>query len=164
MPSFREPTHPLLTYCSVSDDSKGNAEIVAMFGVAVLTTIESLIKHHLFSKSSKLRNIGIVFAQLLHFIEADGQELCLEDEHRWTTPMVRLADKHSIEIKGRPGIELDVLRAREGLDDDEEFFDDEEEAEDTPSTKQNAWKPEDDYNGEGARMWKQWDWEKEVRR
>ncbi len=69
---------PRLTCCSVSDDSEGNAEIVAMFGVAILTTIELLIKQHLFSKSSKLQNIGIVFSQLLHFTRVDGEDLCLE--------------------------------------------------------------------------------------
>jgi len=149
-----------LTCCSVSDGSEGNAEIVAMFSVAILTTIELLIKQHLFSKFSKLRNIGIIFSQLLHFTRVDGEDLSLENEHRWTTPMVRLADEHGIEIKGLPGIEVSVLKARERSDDDEE-------ADDTPAKKQKnkkTWKPEDDYNDEGTRMWRQWDWNKEVRR
>ncbi len=71
--------------------------------------------------------------------------------------MVRLADEHGIEIKGRPGIEMSVLRAREGLDNDDE-------EDDTEDKNTKAWKPEDDYNDEGARMWRRWDWKKEVRR
>lgn len=60
--------------------------------------------------------------------------MCLANENRWTTPMVRLADEHGIEIKGVPGIDFYVLIARERSVDDEEADD----------TQAKAWKPEDD--------------------
>jgi len=157
VPNFPKPKLPRLTYCLVSDNGRGNAEIVAMFGVAVLTTVELLIKQHPFSKSSKLRNFGIVFSQVLHFAAIDGEVLCLGNEHRWITPMVRLAYEHGIKIEGIPGIEANVLKARERSDDDEI-------GKDVQAKNKKAWRLEDDYDDEGARIWRHWDWKKEVRR
>lgn len=146
---------------NMSDDSEGNAAIVAMFGTAILTTIDILIEHNLSSdSSSEVRNVGLVLSQLLRFA-SDMEDLCgRENDHGWKQVLVRLADKHGVEIKGRKDIDEVVQNIREEDEDEDE---EQQEAREKAGRKK-TWKPQDDYDDTGLRLWGRWDWKKEVYR
>ena len=97
----------------MSDDSKGNALLVAMFGTALLTTIDLLISRKVFTPDSELCNIGLILAKFFNVTTNVGDDkLCKRGENGWKNVVVRLADKHSVEISGVYRIEDTVDKTR----------------------------------------------------
>ena len=129
-------------------------------GVALLATIFLLIKHDLFKDGNPvIRNLGLVLSNFL-FSDACHEDLCNCNEHGWSGVAVQLADKHCVTIKGVSGIDISGVAARApALEDRDEGAG----AERVVPTKtkgktKKAWKLEDDYDDNGERMWKRWDW------
>lgn len=79
---------------------------------------------------------------------------------------MRLADKHGVTITGIFGIEEVVDKIREEAADSEEEGSGDEEvvATNKKGKGKKAWKLEDDYDENEERMWKNWDWSKELAR
>ena len=70
----------ILTRHSGIDDSEGNAKRVMLFGTALLTTIDILIKESLFkSGNSDIRNIALIFGHFLNFVH-DTKGMCKANE------------------------------------------------------------------------------------
>ena len=84
------------THVSGIDDSEGNAKRVMLFGTALLTTIDILIKERLFkSQDSDIRNVALVLGHFLNFAH-DMEETCRANEDGWKTKVLDLADAHDI--------------------------------------------------------------------
>ena len=84
------------THASGIDDSEGNAKRVMLFGTALLTTIDILIKERLFkSQDSDIRNVALVLGHFLNFAH-DMEETCRANEDGWKTKVLDLADAHDI--------------------------------------------------------------------
>ena len=83
-------------YASGIDDSEGNAKRVMLFGTALLTTIDILVKENLFnSQGSDIRNVALVLGHFLNFAH-DVEETCRANEDGWKTKVLDLADAHDI--------------------------------------------------------------------
>lgn len=80
------------------DDSEGNAKRVMIIGTALLTTIDVLIAHGLFTNtSSKIRNLGLILSLFLQFAQDEEVQL---NEDGWDYVVVKKADTHEVTIKG----------------------------------------------------------------
>ena len=134
-------------------------------GTALLTAISVLIKHGLFKDGNPvIRNLGLVLSNFLYSDACDG-DLCLANEHGWSKVVVRLADKHGVTIKGVSGIEEVVKEMREEASEYEEDSGAENVAPRiTKEWKKAPWMLDDEYDEDGARLWKRWDWSKELAR
>lgn len=67
-----------------------------LFGTALLTTIDILIKEDLFkSKNSEIRNIALIMGHFLNFA-CDMKEMCSGNEDGWKRTVLERADKHEI--------------------------------------------------------------------
>jgi len=149
-----------------SDDSEGNAQCLMTMGTALLTTISLLIKHGLFRDgNSTIRNLGFILSQFLHS-NACNDEICPSNEHGWSKVVVRLADKHGVTITGVFGIEevVDEIREEAAGSEEEGSSGEEVAASKKKGKGRKGWKLEDDYNWSEERMWKHWDWSKELAR
>lgn len=73
------------------------AEIVAMFGTLLLTSLETLDSHGLFRHDSPIKNIGFITTTFLDFALGTWQDVG-NGETGWTAPVVRSLDKAGIEI------------------------------------------------------------------
>ena len=83
------------THASGIDDSEGNAKRVMLFGTALLTTIDILVKENLFKpQGSDIRNVALVLGHFLNF--ADMEHFCRANEDGWKTKVLELADAHDI--------------------------------------------------------------------
>ncbi len=150
----------------MSDDSEGNAQCVMTMGTALLTTISLLIKHDLFKDDNPtIRNLGLILSQFLRS-DACDEDLCASNEHGWRKIVVQLADKHHVTIEGVFGIEKTVDEIRREAAGSEEAGSGAEEvvAMKNKGKGKKAWKLEDDYDENEERMWKYWDWSKELAR
>lgn len=98
------------------DDSEGNAKRVMLFGTALLTTIDILIKNSLFkSENSDIRNIALILGHFLNFVH-DMKEMCVANEDGWKATVLERADEHEI----KPymiSINHIISEIREGKDD-----------------------------------------------
>ena len=84
------------THASGIDDSEGNAKRVMLFGTALLTTIDILIKERLFkSQASDIRNVALILGHFLNFAH-DMEETCMANEDGWKTKVLDLAEAHDI--------------------------------------------------------------------
>ena len=84
------------THAPGIDDSEGNAKRVMLFGTALLTTIDILIKERLFkSQDSDIPNVALVLGHFLNFAH-DMEETCRANEDGWKTKVLDLADAHDI--------------------------------------------------------------------
>ena len=84
------------THASGIDDSEGNAKRVMLFGTALLTTIDILIKENLFkSQDSDIRNVALVLGHFLNFAH-DMKETCRANEDGWKTKVLDRADANDI--------------------------------------------------------------------
>lgn len=103
-------------HASGIDDSEGNAKRVMLFGTALLTAIDILIKNSLFkSENSDIRNIALILGHFLNFVH-DMKEMCVANEDGWKATVLERADEHEI----KPymiSINHIVSEIREGEDD-----------------------------------------------
>lgn len=103
-------------HASRIDDSEGNAKRVMLFGTALLTTIDILIKNSLFkSENSDIRNIALILGHFLNFVH-DMKEMCVANEDGWKATVLERADEHEI----KPymiSINHIISEIREGKDD-----------------------------------------------
>lgn len=91
------PLSYILTRRSGIDDSEGNAKRVMLFGTALLTTIDILIKESLFkSENSDIRNLALILGHFLNFVH-DTKEMCKANEDGWKKIVLERADEHGIE-------------------------------------------------------------------
>lgn len=138
-----------------------------IMGTALLTTISLLIKYGLFRDGNPvIRNLGLVLSNFL-FSEACDGGLCASNEHGWSKVVVRLADKHGVTITGVSEVEDIVDEIRETIEEEEEGSGTEEVAATKALGKNktaSTWNVDDDYNEDDERMWKHWDWSKEIAR
>ena len=143
------------------DDGQRLSDILTLQGVAFLTVIDVAISQGQFKKDSKLRNLGLVLGLLIKYAKHRIPEIDEFGEAGWTQVIVRLADKHGVEIKGPWGIEKDVESIRDALDPESEDEDESEGRggnEEEPSEGEDS---EDEY-GNDVRSWKRWNWKREV--
>ncbi|CAD6578914.1 MAG: hypothetical protein ASARMPRED_008891 [Alectoria sarmentosa] len=78
------------------DDSEGNAKRVMLFGTALLTVIDILLKKDLFkSDNSEIRNIPVVLGQFLNFVHS-MKEMCAANEDGWKRTVLERADTHGM--------------------------------------------------------------------
>lgn len=150
----------MLMFLTGGDDSKSNATLIAMFGTALLTTINILVSQKLFTPDSELRNIGLILAKFLKITTGVGDdELCRRGENRWKDVVVRLADEHGIIISGVYHIEdiVDQIRESTGPDSsdkkDRNLFDEE-----APTWGVITL----EFINRPRVSWKSWNWKKEV--
>lgn len=149
-----------------SDDPDGNAQCLMTMGTALLTTISQLIKHGLFPDgNSTIRNLGLILSQFL-LSDAGNGDICQSNEHGWRKIVVRLADKHGVTIVSVFGIEkvVDEIRDEAADSEDNGSGDEEVVASKKKGKGRKTWKLEDDYDEDEERMWKHWDWSKELAR
>lgn len=91
------PLWYILTRRSGIGDSEGNAKRVMLFGTALLTTIDILIKRSLFkSEGSDVRNLALILGHFLNFVH-DMKEMCKANEDGWKKIVLERADEHGIE-------------------------------------------------------------------
>ena len=134
----------------MSDQSKRNAKVVALFGTALLSTIDILIQEDLFKEGSSVRNIGLILSLFIGFAEDCCGDLCEKGENDWKKRVVLTAQDHGVEIKGPFGIEEQLQSIRTEIADETDDGEDE-------------WEDIDDSDDEdGHRKWGKWDWKKEV--
>ncbi|KAK0509296.1 hypothetical protein JMJ35_008667 [Cladonia borealis] len=87
----------LMTWHMISD-SEGNAKRMMLIGTALLTTIDVLISHGLFTNTSpKIRNLGLILSLFLQFA-GDVETEC--NEHGWKHVIWQKADAHDVTIEG----------------------------------------------------------------
>lgn len=145
----------------VSDVPEANAHCLSLIGTALLTTLEVLIEHNLFtppSSTNPIRNIGFVLAQFLKSDTAKlDSELCRGNETGWLIEVVKMADEHKVEIKGVFGIEERLRRIRDAAATQKPKQNRKPAAE-----KKRAWTLGQDFNSQGKRLWRKWDWKREV--
>lgn len=78
------------------DDSEGNAKRVMLFGTALLTTIDILVKEGFFkSKNSEIRNVALIIGHFLNFVH-DMKDMCPANEDGWKRTVLERADEHGI--------------------------------------------------------------------
>ena len=67
-----------------------------LFGTALLTTIDILVKENLFkSQNTDIRNVALILGHFLNFAH-DMEETCRANEDGWKTNVLDLADAHDI--------------------------------------------------------------------
>lgn len=87
---------PLLNVRLGIDDSEGNAKRVMLFGTALLTAIDILLKKDLFKPdNSEIRNTPMILGQFLNFVH-DMKEMCTANEDGWKRTVLERADTHGI--------------------------------------------------------------------
>ncbi|KAL9130195.1 MAG: hypothetical protein Q9175_007084 [Cornicularia normoerica] len=87
---------PYSAHASGINDSEGNAKRVMLFGTALLTTIDILIKNSLFrSGNSDVRNVALIVGHFLNFVH-DMKEMCTANEDGWKKILLERADEHEI--------------------------------------------------------------------
>lgn len=83
-------------HASGIDDSEGNAKRVMLFGTALLTTIDILIKNSLFkSENSPIRDIALILGHFLDFVH-NTKHICKANEDGWKEMVLERADQHGI--------------------------------------------------------------------
>ena len=104
---------------------------IMLFGVALLTTINTLLQQNLFKDDEpKISNLGLVLALFIQstwtspsstgnsFRGKDAykspftNDICVSNENGWAAEVVRLADQHGVRINGVKSIDLIVERWR----------------------------------------------------
>ena len=91
------PLSYILTKRSGIDDSESNAKRVMLFGTALLTTIDILVKESLFkSENSDIRNLALILGHFLNFVH-DMKEMCKAIEDGWKKIVLERADEHGVE-------------------------------------------------------------------
>ena len=146
-----------------------------LFGTALLTTIDILIKQSIFkSENSEIRNIALILGHFLSFVH-EIKELCRANEDGWKRRVLERADEHEIK-PDMISIDPVISEIRKGKDDatsDEEG---------TPRSEirtrreglDNAAKSYESkpwvgvitlesLNAGVTRSWTHWDWATEVR-
>ena len=104
----------------MSDDSDRKGQAVQLYGAAVNSTLELLIKHGELSPTKKgPRNLGLVLALFLRFVR-QFRDLCQYENGTWTRRTVKLADENEISIVGPYEIEKKVNEIRNAESDDED--------------------------------------------
>ncbi len=147
-----------------------------LFGTALLTTIDILIKQNLFkSEKSEIRNIALILGHFLNFVH-EMKELCRANEDGWKGTVLERADEY--EIKPHMiSTDHDISEIRKGKNDDDDTPDEDG----TPRPKkctrreglENAAKSYDSKPWVGlitleslkagvTRSWTHWDWATEV--
>ena len=114
------------------DDGERLSQILILQGVAFLSTINLAISEGEFKSDSSLRNLGLVLALLIKYVNYKIPEISESGEGTWDCEVVRLADKHGASIGGPWGIENDVEGIRDRMDDETEL------------------------------SWKKWNWKKQI--
>ncbi len=154
------------------DDSEGNAKRVMLFGTALLTTIDLLIKKKLFgSEKSEIRNIALILGHFLNFAH-DTKELCRANEDGWKVIALERADEHGITPLASNGHVLDEIR--KAKDDDATSDQDDEDETSRPETENDnaaeSYKSKpwtglitlESLKAGVKRSWAHWDWATEV--
>lgn len=159
------------------DDSDGMAEMIMIFGTAVLTTLDVLRTHkllvpHTTASPAPIPNIGLVLSFFISFVhewEGIGGGDHGIGETYWPRRALQMADEARIEIKGPFGTEAKVDEVRDEMEDEELGSDasDDETGKGVRAVVKGAkrgkkWRPEDDRNDGGVRVWRKWDWKIEV--
>ena len=104
----------------MSDDTDSKGQAVRLYGAAVNSTLELLIKHGELSTTKKgPRNLGLVLALFLRFVR-QFPDLCQYEHGAWTRRTVKLADENEISIRGPYEIEKMVNKIRDTESDDED--------------------------------------------
>lgn len=139
------------------DDSATLTETVILFGVALLTTLDTLKSHNLLKPDSPIVNIPLIISLFLSF--AEEWEGCDQGqgETGWKVVAVKMLDEAGITfVDGQVarGTQKRIEAIREEMAND-----DDGEEENEPSSK--GWTPEHDQD-DGVRQWKTWNWKIEV--
>ena len=98
---------------------------IMLFGIALLTTIDALLKHKLFKDNEpKVPNLGLVLALFLQstwnstnftmnsphskdvYKSPFNNDICVNNENGWAAEVINLADQHGVRIKGVKNIDL----------------------------------------------------------
>lgn len=150
-----------LFHFHTTDDPEANAHCLSLVGTALLTTLEVLIEHNLFipaSITNPIRNIGLVLSR---FISSDTtvlrSELCDRNETGWLVQVVKMADEHQVEIEGVYGIEEKLKEIRDAAAAQKP-----KRNRKPPAEKKRAWSLSQDFNSQGKRLWRRWDWKREL--
>lgn len=154
------------------DDGEAVALTHEMFGTMLLTAFSMLAEHDLLTPTSPIQNIGLVSACFL--------DIALDWKHGfdqglgevdWVVPVVRALDKAGIDIPMRKEFsaikEERLAEVRERVkQQDRDWADNGVPMGEVGDDKR--WRRERDTRpanrgGEGERLWRMWDWKKEVR-
>lgn len=100
------------------------AEIVTMYGTALLSTIDILLEQDLFKKDSSIRNLGLILSLFIKFTGCIG-DLCQDGEDDWKKDVFKIARRHGIELKGPYAIKDYLDPVEETIEDEETDIDNE---------------------------------------
>ncbi|MCJ1393114.1 hypothetical protein MMC18_005986 [Xylographa bjoerkii] len=135
------------------EPDRKTAQLIALYGTLLLSTIELLIAQNEIHASSSIKNLGVVLGLFIQFAGDTGSNLCDDGDDGWTSRVVEMADKHGVEITGPFAIEATAKKIRDEMDEDDE----EEDAE-----EKEDWEDDDGESGV-ERSWRTWDWVKELK-
>ena len=168
------PYRTYSTHASGIDDSEGNAKRVMLFGTALLTTIDILIKDNLFkAEDSPIRDIALILGHFLEFAH-DMKEICEAKEDEWTEKVLERADQHGIKpyIINNDHVISEMRNGKEDTASDEDGTPKPEIASRREglenATKSNESKPwvgwitVESLKAGVKRSWKHWNWATEV--
>jgi len=172
---------PLTPPLAIEDADRKNTQIVALYGVALLSTISLLIKKDEFRENSNIKNLGLILGLFIEFAFSSGSNFCDDSDEgegndNWTKRVLQLAEKHGVKIAGSWGIEKRIKNLKDEMDtDDEASVDETEGSNGSISPKdltdlglaiegkdEEDWEDEDDEDEVKIRSWKTWNWAKEV--
>ncbi|MCJ1380156.1 hypothetical protein MMC17_003259 [Xylographa soralifera] len=134
------------------DPYRKNAQLVALYGTLLLSTVDRLIAQNEFTPSSSIQNLGLVLGLFIEFAVGTGSTFCEDGQDGWTRRVVKMADKHGVEISGPFAIQETVKKIRDEMDEDDDEGDEEEEG-----------REDDDGEGLEERSWRTWNWVKEFK-
>lgn len=84
-------------------------------------------------------------------------ELCDRNETGWLVQVVKMADERQVETEGVYGIEEKLKEIRDAAAAQKP-----KRNRKPPAEKKRAWSLSEDFNSQGKRLWRKWDWKREV--
>lgn len=101
----------------VCDDAERCSRLVELGGAMILGTVDMLVKAGMFNADSPIRNLGLVLALFLRWVDSVVQVSdYFQDEARWAAVLVALAEEHGVTIDG-PFILTEALERLPDLED-----------------------------------------------
>lgn len=83
--------------------------------------------------------------------------MCNSNETGWLIEVVKMADEHQVKIEGVFGIEERLQEIRDAAAAKKP-----KKNRKPPGEKKTAWTLSQDFNSQGMRLWRKWDWKREV--